>query len=183
MAKEVKPTVKGKLILDSPEDRALLLYLMRNFKDAVEYAHALMRKGMGENEIVKLLTSRILNNKWYSHSAYKRARLYREQPHLKLKKPQLFSVGSRDEKGNRNIKFESTDRVRIKVPSATGRHRWITAKTRFSKKHLPIIQELINSNTPYGAGIYLKNGKFEIHINVPLKLYVKHLGKPSKAGV
>ncbi|PUA32281.1 MAG: hypothetical protein B7O98_06355 [Zestosphaera tikiterensis] len=98
MEKEIKPTIKGRLIVSSPEDRGLLLYVMRNFKDAVEYAHSLMRKGVKENEIVKLLTSRILNNKWYSYSAYKRARLYREQPYLKLKKPQLFSVGSKDEK-------------------------------------------------------------------------------------
>ena len=132
MGKEVKPTVKGKLIIDSPEDRAWLLFLMRNFKDAVEYAHSLMKNGIKENEIVKLLTSRILNNKWYSYSAYVRARLYRNQPYLKLKKPQLFSVGGKSEKGNRNIRFLSTDTLKIKIPSATGKHRWMLAKVRFN---------------------------------------------------
>lgn len=36
MEKEVRPTIKGKLLFDSPEDKAFLLYVMRNFKDAVE---------------------------------------------------------------------------------------------------------------------------------------------------
>ena len=129
-------TVKGKLRFDL-EDKAFLLYAM-NFKDAVEYAHSLMRKGIEESKIVKLLTSRILNNKWYALSALRRARLYSNQPYLKLKKPQLFSVGSEDENGNRNIKFDATDTVRIKVPSASGRHRWITAKARLGRKHIPI---------------------------------------------
>jgi len=50
--KEVRATVKGKLRFDSLEDKAFLLYAMRNFKDAVEYAHSLMRKGIEESKIV-----------------------------------------------------------------------------------------------------------------------------------
>ena len=44
MGKKMKPTVKGRLIVSSPEDRAWLLLLMRNFKDAVEYAHSFNEK-------------------------------------------------------------------------------------------------------------------------------------------
>jgi len=183
MEKEIKPTIRGKLILSSPEDRGFLLYVMRNFKDAIECAHSLMRRGVKESEIIKMLTSRILNNKWYSYSAYKRAKLYREQPYLKLKKPQLFSVGSKDEKGNRNIKFISTDTVKIKIPSATGKHRWITAKVKFGRNHIPIIQELTTSNITYSAGIYLKNGDFEIHVNIPLELYTKYMRKKSRSKI
>jgi len=181
--KNVRATIKGRLIFNSIEDKALLLYTTRNFKDAVEYAHSLMRKGIEGNEVVRLLTSRILHNKWYSVSALKRARLYRNQPYLKLRKPQLFSVGSRDEKGNRNIKFDTTDTVRIKIPSASGRHRWIIVKARFGNKHMSIINELVSSNISYGAGIYLKNSRFEIHVNIPLELYVKHMRKESKAKI
>mgnify|MGYP000371378411 FL=1 len=128
---EVRPTIKGKLLFNSLEDKALLFYVMRNFKDAVEYAHSLMRKGIKESEIVKLLTSRILNNAHYPYSALVRARLYKDQPYLKLKNPQLFSVGKGNEKGNRNIRLVSTNAVKIKIPSPTGRHRWIAAKVRF----------------------------------------------------
>jgi len=177
---EVKPTIKGRLIVDSPVDRAWLLLLMRNFKDSVEYAHTLMRKKVSYNEIIKLLTSRILNNAHYSYSALQRAKMYLNQPYLKLKKPQLFSVGKGNEKGNRNIRFESTDKVKIKIPSATGKHKWIIARVKFGRKYIPIIRELINSEIPYGAGVYLKEKKVELHVNVPLELYVKHLSKDSK---
>ena len=112
----MRPTIKGRLVVDSPVDRAWLLLLMRNFRDAVEYAHSLMRKGCPDVWIVKLLASRILNNAHYSYSALMRARLYGNQPYL-----------------------------------------------------------------PYGAGIYLKkNGRMELHVNVPLELYVKHLNKTSR---
>ena len=180
MGEEVKPTVKGRLIVSSPEDRAWFLLLMRNFKDAVEYAHSLMRKGIPDGEIVKLITSRILCNAHYSYSALKRARLYKEQPHLKLRKPQLFSVGKGHEKGNRNIRFLSTDIVKIKIPSVTGRHRWITAKVKFGGRYLGIVEELVNAKIPYGAGVYLKNSKLELHVNIPLELYQKHLSKIPK---
>jgi len=178
---EVRPTIKGRLIVDSPVDRAWLLLLMRNFRDAVEYAHSLMRKGCPDGWIVKLITSRILNNGLYSYSALMRARLYGNQPYLKLKKPQLFSVGRGAEKGNRNIRFVSTDTVKIKIPSSTGRHKWMVAKVRFGSKYLGIVKELVDAQFPYGAGIYLKkNGRMELHVNVPLELYVKHLNKTSR---
>ena len=180
MEKEVKPTVKGRLIVNSPTDRGLLLYVMRNFKDAIEYAHSLMRNGYSDAQIVRLLTSRILNNAHYSHSALMRARLYKGQAYLKLKKPQLFSVGKGNEKGNRNIRLVSADTVKIKIPSSTGRHRWIVAKVRFGSRYLEVIKELVNAQFPYGAGIYLKNGRIELHVNVPLGLYVKHLSKTSR---
>jgi IS605 OrfB family transposase len=183
VGKEVRPTIKGKLVLSSAEDKAFLLYVMRNFKDAVDYAHSLLKKGLKENKIIKLLTSRILNNKWYSRSAYIRAKLYSEQPYLKLKKPQLYSVGVKAEKGNRNIRLMSTEIVLIKIPSATGKHRWLKAKVKFGRKHIPIIQELTNSNISYGAGICTKDSKLILYINIPLELYVKYMRKESKTKI
>jgi len=180
---KVKPTIKGKLVLDSAEDKAFLLYAMRNFKDAVEYAHSLMRKGLKRNKIERILTSRILKNKWYSVSAFKKAKLYRDKPYLKLRRPQLFSVGSENENGNRNIRFDSTNMVRIKIPSTTGRHRWITAKAQFGKEQIPIVNELVNPSFPYSAGVSLKNNEFKLYVNIPLELYVKHMEKKSDAKI
>jgi len=131
---EVRATINGKLVFNSDFDKALLLYTMRLFKDAVEMAHNLIKKKLKKNEIVKLLTSRKLNNKWYSVSAYTRAKLYENQPYLKLRKPQLYSVGSSDEDGNRNIKFIQIDLMKIKILSASGKHMWIECKVKFSKK-------------------------------------------------
>lgn len=148
MEKEIRPTIKGRLVINNLRDKARLLLLIRNFKDAVEYAHSLMKKGMAERETVKLLTSRILNNAHYSYSALQRAKMYRDQPYLKLKKPRLFSVGKGDEKGNRNIRFLSTDTVIIKIPSATGRHRWIKGEVKFGKRYLRIVEELVSSHIP-----------------------------------
>ena len=41
----------------------------------------------------------------------------------------------------------------------------------------------MTSNITYGAGIYLKNRCFEIHVNVPLELYAKYMGKKSKTKI
>jgi len=175
---EVKPTVRGRLIVNSPEDRAWLLLLMRNFKDAVEYAHSLMREDIPDKEIVKLLTSRILNNAHYSYSALQRAKLYREQPYLKLRKPQLYSIGRACEKGNRNIRFLSMDTVLIKMPHANGRHEWVECKVRFGKKHIPVVKELINADFPFPSGIVLNNGRFYLYVTIPLEIYMKHDSHP-----
>ncbi len=177
---KVKPTIKGRLIVNSSAERAWLFLLMRNFKDAVEYAHSLMRRGLSDGEIVKLLTSRILNNAHYSYSALQKAKLYCNQPYLKLRKPQLFSVGKGNEKGNRNIRFESVNKVKIKIPSASGRHRWIIVEVKFGRKYIPVIRELVGSEIPYGAGVYLKEKRIELHVNTPLELYVKYLSRVSK---
>jgi len=180
--KEVKPTVIGRLCIERPEDRAWLLLLMRKFREAIEMAHHLLSKGVSEREVKRRIT-RYLSNAWYANSAIRRARLYLSQPYLKLRKPQLFSVGSRDERGNRNIKFISTNQVLIKIPHADGKHSWIGAEVKFGKQHLPIIQELISGKYSYGASIVLKGKKLYLHVHVPLEPYVKHLKKGSKAKV
>jgi len=88
-----------------------------------------------------------------------------------------LSVGKGNESGNRNIKFETSDIVKIKIPSSTGKHRWIVAKAKFGKKYVPLIEKLANlSLLPYSVGIYLKGEKIEIHVNIPLEVYVRHLG-------
>ncbi|RLG15939.1 hypothetical protein DRN63_04820 [Nanoarchaeota archaeon] len=109
---EIKPTVIGRLIIERPEDKAWLLLLMRKFREAVEMAHHLLSEGVSEREVKRRIT-RYLSNAWYASSAIKRARLYLNQPYLKLKKPQLFSVGSKDEGGNRNVRLVSTDQTSI----------------------------------------------------------------------
>jgi len=169
---EIRPTIKGKLVFDNLSDKAKILFLMRNFRDAIEFAHNLLRKNLDGNRIVRLLTSRILNNAHYSFSALQRAKLYANQKYLKLRKPQLFSVGKGNEKGNRNIRFISENKVKIKIPHANGKHEWLIANVSFKEKYLPLIRGLVNSNFPFSAGIYMKK-RLELHINVPMTLYQK----------
>ena len=166
-------TVKGKLVIQDVVTKARILYTMRLFRDAVEKCFVLLKKNLPENEIVKKVT-RLMNNAHYSYSALQRAKIYRNQPKLKLKKPQLYSVGKVCEKGNRNIRLLTTDVVQVKIPSASGRHKWVECKVVFGEKYTPIIQELLNGNYSYSADIVGKNGKLYLHVAVPIELYAKH---------
>jgi len=165
---------------------------MRMFRDAIEMAHTLLfKKKLSESEVKRRLT-RVLSNAWYGSSAIKGAKLYKERIRLKLRKPLLYSIGTKHEKGNRNIRLISTDRVLIKIPHANGKHEWIEAKVRFGKKYLPLLQELLSSGYSYGAGvtIKLKNKKEDwrrvfrkrlcLYLNIPVSLYVKYFGKSIK---
>jgi len=145
-------TIKGKLVIQDVVTKARILYIMRLFRDAVEKCFVLLKKNLPESEIVKKVT-RLMNNAYYSYSALQRAKIYRNQPKLKLKKPQLYSVGKACEKGNRNIRLLTTDVVQVKIPSASGRHKWVECKVVFGEKYISIIQELLNGNYPYSAGI------------------------------
>ena len=189
-AEEERLTVVGKLLLDRLSLSKLLL-LMRKFRDVVELAHTLLfRERLNEVEVKRRLSS-VLFNAWYSSSAIKVAKLYREQLRIKLRKPLLYSVGAKLEKGNRNIRLVSTDRVLIKVPHADGKHEWIEARVRFGAKYIPLIQELTAGNYTYGAGVTIKMrkksddwrrslSKLYLYVNVPESLYLKYFRKPVK---
>jgi hypothetical protein len=160
---------------------------MRKFRDAVEIAHSLLyKKGLSEGEVKRRLT-KYLSNAWYAYSAIKVAKLYREQKRIKLRKPQLYSVGSSDEKGNRNIKLVETNRVLIKIPHEVNGHEWAEYKVLFGKKYIPVINELISGYYTYGAGVSIKVEKNEdwrdvwskrliLYLNIPINLYVKYMG-------
>jgi len=189
---EERATVVGRLILNNEVSLAKLLTVMRMFRDAVELAHTLLfKKKLSEGEVKRRLT-RVLSNAWYSSSAIKVAKLYREQVRIKLRKPLLYSVGAKIERGNRNIRLISTDRVLIKIPYANGRHEWIEAKVRFGKKYLPLLQELFGNGYSYSAGITIKlknkgvdwrkvfRKRLYLYLNIPASLYVKYFGKRVK---
>ncbi len=165
--------IKGKLEFPDITVKAEVLYTMRLFREAVERSFILLKRGLEEKEIVKRIT-RYMNNAHYSHSALQRAKMYRDQNRLRLKKPQLYSIDKACEKGNRNIRFVSTDKVLIKVPHADGRHEWVECRVKFGKKHIPVIEELINTDSPYSIGIVLNNDKFYLHVTVPLEIVVKY---------
>jgi len=171
---EARATIKGSLELGDLE-RAKLLYTMRLFKEAVEKAHHLIKEGMPEGEIYKRLYYTIPNSH-YCQAAYRKARLYEPQCHLSLKKPLLFShgKGAGREDGNRNIKIES-ERIRIKIPHANGKHEWIEGKLRTQKRYKPILEEL--KNYSYSAGVAMNKGGYSVYISIPIELYAKISGK------
>ncbi|MBC8522202.1 MAG: IS200/IS605 family element transposase accessory protein TnpB [Methanomicrobia archaeon] len=167
---EARATIKGKLELEDLE-RAKVFYTMRLFKEAVEKAHHLIKKGLSKGEIVKSLYWTIPNTH-YCEAAYAKAKLYSEQNHLKLKNPLLFSTGkgAGREEGNRNIKIKGNE-VKIKIAHADGKHEWVTGKLIIQKRYLPILNEL--EDYGYSAGISLKDNRYRLHISVPVELYAK----------
>jgi predicted transposase len=179
-----RATIVGRLVVQDDLTASKLLFLMRRFRDAVEMAHSLLRKGLSEAEVKRRLT-KYLSNAWYANSAIKVAKLYREQESIKLKKPLLYSVGSTDEGGNRNFKLVSTDKVLVKIPREVGGHECVELKSLFGKKQLPIVEELVKGCHTYGAGVSIRLRKGEdwrsvwrkrlaIYVNVPIELYVKY---------
>lgn len=186
-SEEERVTVVGKLVILDEVSASKLLLLMRKFRDAVEMAHSLLcKKGLSESEVKRRLT-KYLSNAWYAYSAIKVAGLYREQKHIRLRKPHLYSVGSSDERGNRNIKLVETNRVLIKIPHEVGGHEWAEYRVLFGEKYIPMINELISGYYTYGAGVSIKVKRSEdwrdvwkrrliLYLNIPINLYVKYTG-------
>lgn len=170
-------TIRGRLELPDMVAKAKVFYAMRIFREAVERAFILIKKGVDDKEIARRIT-RYVSNAHYSYSALQRAKMYREQYRLRLKKPQLYSIGKACEKGNRNIHLTSSDEALVKIPHADGKHEWVRCSVRFGKKHIPTIRELINAGFPYSCGIVLNNGKFYLHVTVPLEIMLKHDSHP-----
>lgn len=167
---EARATIKGRLELEDLE-RAKVFYTMRLFKEAVEKAHYLIRKGQIHKEIVKSLYFTIPNTH-YGEGACAKAKLYTEQNHLSLKNPLLFSIGkgAGREDGNRNIKINGNE-VKIKIAHADGKHEWVTEKLIIQKRYSPILNEL--ESYGYSAGISVRDNKYWIYISVPVELYAK----------
>jgi hypothetical protein len=186
-AEEERVTVVGRLVIPDEISASKLLLLMRKFRDAVEIAHSLLyKKGLSESEVKRRLT-KYLSNAWYAYSAIKVAKLYREQRRIKLRKPQLYSVGSSDERGNRNIKLIEISRVLIKIPREMDSHEWVECKVLFGERHIPVINELISGCYTYGAGVSIKVKKNEdwrdvwskrliLYLSIPINLYAKYMG-------
>jgi IS605 OrfB family transposase len=165
---EARATIKGRLELGDLE-RAKLLYTMRLFRDAVEKAHHLIKKGIEKKEIVKQLYWTIPNTH-YAEAAYTKALLFTLQEHLKLKKPLLFSIGkgAMREDGNRNIKVQG-EQVKIKYPSADGKHKWIEGRIEVQQRYKTILEKLRDYS--YSVNISIRKGKYYAFISIPVELY------------
>jgi len=174
--------INGKLTIDDLVTRAKLLYAMRLFRDAVKLAHHLIRSGLEWKEVERRLT-KYMSNAHYGHSAYQKAKLWKNQPYLRLRNKFLFSVGKSHEKGNRNIRLtvnhDSTS-VKVKIPHADGKHEWIVCKAKFGRRHFPLLKKLTSlNNVSYGVEI---SEDLSIHVYVPFQLYKDFFGKKPNNG-
>ena len=176
-------TIKTRLEPETQEDYLKLALLTEKFKKAVELAIRLQLKSIRKIEGVKEVSRLVLNNWWYSDSAWdyakmllKGARQNGGNPrHIQLKSKFLISKPKENENGNRNVRIEGLS-VRIRSNG-----EWLKFKLRTAEKFLPVIFDA--QKFKYGAQVVLRNGKVYLHIQVPFEIYLKRLGKTTKGGL
>lgn len=182
-------TVVGRLVPISPEDCMKLVRLAYDFKKAVLYATRMVAKGNDVNAILRELRGML--NKAYGDSAYKVANAIVEgckhndgnPKHIKIKKLFIVSEGEASRFGNRNIRLESSNVVKIKYPYDSS---WLTFRALFGEEYLPLITELVElarqKKASYGARIVFRGGRIYLHLSVPLELYLKHFKRGEARG-
>lgn len=182
-------TVVGRLVPISPEDYMKLVKLAYDFKKVVLYATRMIAKSIDTNSILRELRSML--NKAYGDSAFKVARAIVEgckhnggnPKHIKIKKLFIVSEGEASRLGNRNIRLESTNVVKIKYPYDGS---WLIFRALFGEEYLPLVAELAElakqKKTSYGARAVFRDGKAYLHLSVPLELYLKHFRKGDARG-
>lgn len=182
-------TIIGKLIPQTPNDFMKLVRLSYDFRKAVLYATRMISKGIKANEFLKELRGML--NKGYGDSAYKVAKSIVEgcrfnggnPQHIKVEKLFIASEGETSRIGNRNVRLEATDRVKIKYPYD---RTWLFFKVQFGKNYLPLVQEIVKlakeKKTSYGAIIVFRDSRIYLHLSIPIDLYLKYFSKGSANG-
>lgn len=186
-------TVMARLIPETTENYMKLVRLAWSFKRTVE----LMTREIGNSTPMKGATKKlyhVLPNYIYLESAYKHAKLVVEGTrfnngnprHIHIRRLFIVSRGNKYDRGNRNVKLISEDkffRVLIKYPWDGS---WIKCRALFGKKYIPILRELLELTNEkkegYGAHIVFRGGRVELHVSVPLRLYLKYFSTPKRRG-
>ena len=177
-------TIVGKLVPKTVEDFMKLCLLGYRFRQAVKHGINLVLRGVPQREAYKEL-ARMLPSSIYGETAYKYARLLVEGAKgrkIELRRIWIASRGGVTWRGNLNIKLVSTNRILVRYYN----NDWIELETRFGKKYLPLIEELVElanaRRESYGAVIVFRDGKVYLHLEVPLWLHLKHFSKPKWLG-
>jgi len=186
-------TVVGKLVLETSDNHMKLARLAWSFRRAVELMVREVTNGTSVKDAVKKLYN-TLPNYIYLESAYKNAELIVEgcranngdPKHIHIRKLFIVSRGNKHDCGNRNVKLIPRDRffeVLIKYPWDGS---WIRARALFGEKYIPLLRELVDLCEKrvegYGARIVFRNGMLELHISVPLSLYLGYFSLPKCRG-
>ena len=164
------------------KDYMKLLVLGNKFKIATNEAVKMFRKGISEKEIIKTIYNYVPNYV-YAESILKQAKAIVESLKFTngksafINRPYIYSRGNKYDKGNRNIKLVSTGRVLIKYHDGS----WIEGWVKFKGRYHSLLKELITlasmRKEGYGARVVFRES-LELHVNVPLYLYIRHLGSP-----
>ncbi|RLE54220.1 MAG: hypothetical protein DRJ40_11455 [Thermoprotei archaeon] len=186
-------TVIGKLLPETPEDYMKLVRLAWSFRKAVELMIREVVNGASMKDATKKLYQ-MLPNYIYLESAYKHAKFIVEgckfnngnPRHIHVKKLFIISRGNKYDKGNRNIKMIPSTKffqVFIKYPWDSS---WIKCRAFFGERYISLLRELLElanqKKEGYGTRIVLREGRIELHVSVPLFLYLKHFSLPERRG-
>ena len=186
-------TIIGRLIPETTEDHMKLVRLAWSFRRVVN----LMVREVVNGTLMKDATKKLYQiqpNYVYLESAYKHAKLIAEgckfnngnPKHVHIKKLFIISRGNKWDRGNRNIKLiprEEYLEVLIKYPWEGS---WIKARALFGRRYIPLLKELIElckrREEGYGARITFKDKRLEIHVSIPLHLYLKRFSMLRREG-
>jgi len=182
-------TITGRLIPASSEDYMKLTRLAWSFKRAVQVATRMIAKGVDSNDVLKEL--RKMLNKAYADSAFKIAKAIvrgcitngGDPLHVEVRKLFIVSEGESSRLGNRNVRFEDTNLVKVKYPYDGS---WTQFRAKFGEKYLPLLRELVKlakqKKASYNAKIVFRNTKIYLHLSVPIQLYLKYFKRGDALG-
>ena len=186
-------TVIGKLIPETDEDCMRLARLAWSFRRVVELMVREIVNGASMKDATKKIYH-VLPNYIYLESAYKHAKLIVEgckfnnsnPRHVHIKKLFITSRGNKYDRGNRNVKLELGNtyfQVLVKYPWDGS---WIRCRALFGGKYIPLLEKLVelcrSGEEGYGARVVFRSRRIELHISVPLHLYLKHFYIPKHRG-
>ena len=182
-------TITGRVIPASSEDYMKLTRLAWSFKGAVQVATQMIAEGVDSSDVLKEL--RKMLNKAYADSAFKIAKAIvrgcvasgGDPLHVEVRKLFIVSGGESSRLGNRNVRLEDINLVKVKYPYDGS---WIQLRAKFGEKHLPLLRELVElakqKKASYNARIVFRSGKIYLHLSVPIQLYLKHFKKGDAYG-
>jgi predicted transposase len=175
-------TINGRVEFEDVERISRIAYY---YSKAVKAGIDLALKGVSLNDAVKELYN-IIPYAFYAETAYKQALALVENNgnKVEIRKRWIACRGNKSDNGNRGIKFHVLeDHVEIKVKDPWG--KWVHGKAYFGKKYLPLLSELEElsrrKEEGYGAVISFKDYPM-IHLQIPLRLYLKHFSSPKPNG-
>jgi len=173
-------TINGRIEFN---DVSKVVKISYYYSKAVKAGINLALKRVSLNGAVKELY-KIIPYAFYAETAYKQALALVENNgnKVEVRKKWIACRGNKGDKGNRGIKFHVLeDHVEVKVKDPWG--KWIVGKAYFGNDYLPLLKKLEElSKRKEGYAVISFKEKPMIHMQVPLRLYLKHFSSPKPNG-
>ena len=186
-------TVIGKLVPNTSEDYMKLARLAWGFRRVTELMIREVVKGTSMTDATRKLYQ-VLPNYIYLESAYKHAKLIvggcrfngGNPKNIHVRKRLIVSRGNKYDRGNRNVRLVPGDKFFTVIIKYPWYGSWIRCRVFFGEKYIPLLKELFElaneKKEGYGARIVFKHRRIELHLSVPLPLYLKHFSLPARRG-